>query len=218
MSKIQAVIFDADGTLFDTRTLIYDAYCHVATTHHFENPPQEAVWALMGRPIPEILQRLFPGGDIPAMVATNNTFFSERSVFVKGFDGLEDLLAHLCEKGILLGVLTSGDDKIFQLLEHNRVADYFSVVVHADMLQSHKPDPEGYFRVLEKMQIKPEDSIMVGDLPPDVGVAKNAAAHASVAVTHGFGSREQLAEAGADYIIDSLFELENVLEQIEHDT
>jgi phosphoglycolate phosphatase len=56
--------------------------------------------------------------------------------------------------------------------------------------------------------------VMVGDLPVDIVTGKAASVGYTIGITHGFGSRAQLKAAGADYVIDSLGEIEGAIEQI----
>ncbi len=215
MNRVRAIIFDVDGTLFDTASLIYDAYDNSADIYGYERPTRAQVAAMMGRPIPEIMDALFPGVDIPAMMATNTEFVTKNASTVLAYQGLAELLEELKARGIKLGVLTSGGKKIHNLLDHHNVADYFSSVVYADRVVKHKPDPEGFNLALLEMNAEAEHTVMVGDLPPDIQVGKAVSALATVGITHGFGTREMLEAEKADYVIDTLTDLIEVIEDLE---
>ena len=215
MAKVFGIIFDVDGTLFDTASLIYDAYDHLAEVYGYEKPNRKQVASLIGRPIPEIIDALFPGVDVPAMMETNMEFVVKNASTVLAYEGLHEMLEGLKLRKIRMGILTSGSKKVLNLIEHHTVGDYFASVVYADRIVKVKPDPEGFELALKEMGTRASETIMVGDLPPDVQVGKKGGALATIGVTHGFGTKTVLKAAGADYIIDSLHELVGVVDAIE---
>lgn len=215
MSSLKGVVFDADGTMFDTASLIYDAYCHIAELYGHKQPTRDEVAREMGKPIPEILAALFPGADIDAMVETNTEFVMKKASVVAAFEGLEHTLKELDSRGLTLGILTSGNKKIEHMLEHYGIADLFVAVIVADDVSNHKPHPEGLELAAMRMGLDVSELVMVGDMMQDIKVAENAGALASVGVTHGFSTRETLEELGANYVIDSLPELIEVIDELE---
>jgi phosphoglycolate phosphatase len=72
------------------------------------------------------------------------------------------------------------------------------------MVKRGKPHPEGLDRLLERLSVKPDQTIMVGDAAPDIQAGRAAGAAATIGVTHGFGTRTELQSASADYLLDSL--------------
>lgn len=214
-NNIKAVVFDADGTLFDTASLIYDAYKHIAELHGYETATREQIAHQMGKPIPEILSTLFPGADVAAMMQTNNKFIMKRTGVVVAFNGLEHTLSGLRQMDMKLAILTSGGKKIENILSEHGLLDYFGSVVHAERVSRHKPDPEGLRLVAQELDIEVSTMVMVGDMRQDIEVAKNAGAYASVGVTHGFSTREDLESHGATTVIDNLPELIPAVEALE---
>jgi phosphoglycolate phosphatase len=55
---------------------------------------------------------------------------------------------------------------------------------------------------------------MVGDTSADIMTGKNGGAFATIGVTHGFGSRDSLEAAGADYIVDDLSAVLQVIKEL----
>lgn len=214
--KLKAVIFDADGTLFDTFTMIYDSYVHVADTHHLPRPTEAALKALLGRPIREILLGLFPGTDVEQLFKTSDDYVSQNFLKSKVHEGMLELLDELVAQGLKLAILTSGATRIHSVLQHHGVAEHFTSVVHSERISKHKPNPEGFLLASTECDCQPATMVMVGDMSVDIEVGQRANCLATVGITHGFGSRESLEEAGADYLIDSLVELPALLKTIEH--
>ena len=92
------------------------------------------------------------------------------------------------------------------------IADYFCYVLGSDSVTKHKPDPEPVNNILSTLRLSPSDALVVGDMPVDILMARDASVR-SVGVTYGNSSREELLSAGADYVIDSISELLHIVER-----
>ena len=212
-SQLKAVVFDSDGTLMNTEELIIAAYQHVATQHELRPPSRDQIMVHMGKSLKEIYAGLFPKHpDHDQLVAANGAFILDHVLETQGYDGLEDLLRALRGDGLMLGLLTGGDHKVAALLEHHGIAHYFGSVVHSELIEKQKPDPEGLQLVLHELGVQPDQAVMVGDMRYDILAGKNAGVRATIGVTHGFGTRQELQQAGADRIVSNLPELLTVLQ------
>jgi phosphoglycolate phosphatase-like HAD superfamily hydrolase len=78
----------------------------------------------------------------------------------------------------------------------------FGIVTVDDVTKS-KPDPEGILKVMDKLGVKPDEVIAMGDHPVDMQAARAAGVHA-IGTTHGFSNAAQLKEAGAIRTVQSL--------------
>jgi phosphoglycolate phosphatase-like HAD superfamily hydrolase len=93
------------------------------------------------------------------------------------------------------------------------VAEYFSYVIGADSVTHAKPNPEPVLKTLSDLGFRPEEALVVGDMPVDILMGKGAGA-ATCGVTYGNASREALTAAGADFIIDEFSQLKAILGQL----
>lgn len=214
MSSIKAVVFDADGTLLNSFELIVAAYAHVAGLHGFVAPSVETVRAQLGRALPDIYKTLFPEGDLAQMLRDNSAFIASNAATSAAYAGLHEMLAALQSKDLKIGIVTGGNHKIHDLLDHHEITQHFLSVVHCDRVTFSKPHPEGVLLALEELDATPGQTVMVGDSVQDIQAAKNAGLAAAIAITHGFGKREDLEQAGADYMVDSLAELTVLLQKV----
>jgi|SRR3989338_8354110 len=82
--------------------------------------------------------------------------------------------------------------------------DYFDAIVDSSDVEKHKPHPEGVLKVLTPLNVKPEDSVMVGDTTADIAAGKAAGCAQTIAITHGLGTRESLEKSEVDHIVTSL--------------
>ncbi len=213
---VRAVIFDSDGTLLDSFEAIVGAYEHVAGVFGYTPPTAAMVREQLRHapPLPAILKSFFPNEDVEELLRANNEYIISRfNDSVRRFEGLDTSLQRLRELGFKLAVVTGGNHKIQQVLEAHGIAQYFMSVVHCERVVKSKPDPEGFVLALEECGVLPHEAIMVGDSPTDIMAGKNGQAAATIGVTHGNASREDLVAADADYIVDSLPELCDLIER-----
>lgn len=214
MNRLKAVVFDADGTLFDTFELIVSAYRHVAETHNLRVPTSDEIHAQLGRSLPDIFKHFYPDGDINTLLHTNNEYVAANVMKSEAFKGIEEMLEYLHGRGLALAVLTSGSVKVFDVLKHHGLNNYFTSVVHHERIQNPKPDPEGFFLACAECGVESGSAIMVGDTTMDIETGKNAGALATIALTHGFGSVQDLKSVNPDYMVGSLMEVKDVITKL----
>ena len=89
-------------------------------------------------------------------------------------------------------------------------AEDFDLITSYESDSCCKPNPQYFLSICERLGVKPEEFLYLGDMSVDIVCAKNAGMH-SVGVTWGFGTAESLHEAGAEYVIDHPAELLNIL-------
>lgn len=211
--RIDAVVFDADGTLFNSRELILSAYRHVAREHGLRPPTDQEIGAHLGKGLRDIYRGLFPEhGDHDALVRANGVFVAANLRMSTAFEGLAELLESLRADGKRLGLVTGGNAKIHEVLQHHNVEHFFGSIVHSERIVRQKPDPEGFHLALRELDVPPEHAVMVGDMRYDILTGKNGGAQATVGLTHGFGTHDELVVAGADYVVNDLGELQRLLQ------
>ena len=206
--NIEAVIFDADGTILDTRELIYQSYRHVLKVHGYEVPDREAVFEeVRGNPADITYGKFASKHDPKQLVDIHRAFQAEHHDLWSAYEGLHDLIQAIRDAGLKIGICTSRGQGVVSMLKHIGVHDSFGAIVHADMVVNHKPHPEPLLKVLNELNVEPAATVMVGDTDADVGAGKAAGVAFTIGLTHGIGTREMLKEAGADYIIGHLNEV-----------
>ena len=86
------------------------------------------------------------------------------------------------------------------------IADYISYILGADDVKEAKPKPEPVLKTLAAMHYDASETLVVGDMAVDIQMGANAGAK-TCGVTWGNGTREELEEAGATFIIDRMEEI-----------
>ena len=121
------------------------------------------------------------------------------------------MLAHLTEAGFTLLVATS-KPTVFarKVLKHFGIEDYFSFVGGSELDGSRTKKAEVISYILKTCGIRAKEAIMIGDRRHDIEGGK-ACGLESVGVLYGYGTEQELTEAGADHIIRTVAELEDYL-------
>lgn len=208
MTKIKAVCFDFDGTLVNTFEHIVQAFEKVLIENNLE-PDREVIRALVGKTLEECYKILLPDVEASVPMARHHELqqTSEMYELIVLYDGIMDTLDALHAQDIKCAVVTNRTQPSLGLiLDHTGLAEKFDLFVGPEHVSHNKPHPEPLEFAAKKLGVSAHEIIMVGDTHIDVAASKAAGA-TCVGLTHGFGTRAELEEAGADYVIDNVEEL-----------
>lgn len=118
--------------------------------------------------------------------------------------GLLELLEFLRHRGILKAVVSSTFSRnVLYALNRMSVLHYFEAVVCGDMMEKHKPFPEGYLNAAEYLGVGPGDCLVIEDSPIGIQAAKNA----GIATVGYKGSVHMQDTSQADVQVSSYAEL-----------
>ena len=210
------IIFDFDGTLGDTRRNIVKTMQMTIGELHLPNRSEEECAATIGLPLVGCFETMFPDlqkEEVQTCADTYRRIFAENLQTLKPqlFPGVNDTLAKLSEQGYTLTIASSRSHaSLAELTNDMGIADCISYLIGADDVEKAKPDPEPVLNTLNAMRFEASQALVVGDMAVDILMGANAGAK-TCGVTWGNGSREELEQAGANYIIDSIEELIAVL-------
>jgi phosphoglycolate phosphatase len=126
------------------------------------------------------------------------------------FDGILDMLKELKENGIKVAVLSNKPDSTVKKISEELFGDALVDLCYgARENVPLKPDPTAVLGIIEEFGVSPEDCLYIGDTNTDIQTAKNAGL-TSIGVLWGFRDREELASAGADYIVSHPLEIAKI--------
>jgi phosphoglycolate phosphatase len=130
---------------------------------------------------------------------------------MRPFYGVKNLIRRLRREGYELAIVSAGSaQRVREELKRYGLLDFFDVVVTAEDSGELKPNPRALEIAMEKIGVKREECIYVGDMVRDVLAAKKAKIK-SIAVSWGFHSREKLRKARPSYLANNLDELYKIL-------
>ena len=206
--SIKLIIFDFDGTLGDTRRNIVMAIKELQLPSRTEAECASTI----GLPLAKCFKTMFPDIQdelIPRCAETYRRIFNEnlQKITPEAFPGVVKTLKTLKEQGFTLTIASSRSrNSLTELTQNMGIADYISYIIGADDVKEAKPKPEPVLKTLTAMQFDASETLVVGDMAVDILMGANAGTK-TCGVTWGNGSREELKEAGANFIIDKMEEL-----------
>ena len=211
------IFFDLDGTLTDPAQGITNSFIHALKYYGLPIPTYEELCKLIGPPLPYSFETTFGFDHDKAMeaVAKYREYFSTKGLFEnKVYEGIPELLQTLKEQGKHLLVATSKPEEYsIKIIDHFGLRRYFDFICGSLMDESRSKKSEVIAYALERSGLGSDDKnkvLMVGDRFHDIEGAK-ANGLKSCGVLFGYGARQELEEAGADYIAKSVKELLEVI-------
>jgi HAD superfamily hydrolase (TIGR01549 family) len=213
MNKITAAVFDVDGMLLDTREFIFQAYESTLQKYGHDVPDRQTMSKQIGRSLQDCYVAFAPNGDITALCKDHDAFQNtpEKIGLITAYPGVHEMLQTLKDKGIKLAVFSSRKLTLVSSLQQAGIADFFEVIVQGDEVTHHKPHPEGLFKALAGLEVKPANAAMIGDAAVDILAGKAAKVAKTIGITHGFGTSEELEGAKPDHIVASAAEVTPLL-------
>lgn len=211
-----ALLFDLDGTLFDTLDAIMAA-TNAALAEIGEPPLRtEELRPLIGIPIDRQMAMLRKvAGPAAASVAESYYRHFVRHVRrgVRAYPGVRDTLRDLA--GHAIGTMTTRRREVAVLMLRKAGIDgYFRAIVGGDEVSRPKPDPDLPRFAAQSLGVAPRDCIVVGDAPVDI-LAGRAAGTWTVAAMYGYGNEEEIRAARPHAEIDEISDLPRVVEDLE---
>jgi HAD superfamily hydrolase (TIGR01549 family) len=214
--KVEAVLFDLDGTLMDTDDQAVEALACRLQRLHWPRPHRTARRLIMASETPgNVLMTLVDvlGLDAPLMTFTDR-LRRWRGVRTRGdfriIAGVEEMLTELSSRYRLAVVTTRSMAEAEAFLDQHHLRDLFDALVTRESTWRLKPHPAPIRHAARLLGVPVERCVMVGDTTVDVKAARRAGAWA-VAVLCGFGEREELERAGAHVTPEHISHLSSLL-------
>jgi HAD superfamily hydrolase (TIGR01509 family) len=215
----EAVIFDWDGTLADTKRVVVASFQKALSEVHCRIS-DAFIERLIGIGSAETFREILRSTTVPfdetiirRLVEKKIQNEIQMSGQVTLFDGALNLLETL-QGRIKLGLASMNDKEVINhLLKMTNTAKFFDTVITANDVINPKPHPEIFLKCALRLRSSSDECVVIEDSVFGVKAAK-AAKMGCVGVLTGVYSREELNKANADLIIDSLNEKGEILKFI----
>lgn len=224
LKKPEMVLIDVDGTLVDSVPDL--AYCVDEMMKQLDMPArgEARVREWVGNGVERLVERAlvddldgYPDEDLKAKaLPIFLDLYAENTCVRSGlYPGVREGLDYLKAAGYKLGCVTNKAEAFtLPLLKQLGIYDEFAIVISGDTLAKKKPDPLPLLHAAEFFGVSPQQSMMLGDSVSDVKAAR-AAGFQITCMTYGYNHGDNIADANPDGLIDSMAELESLLENAE---
>ncbi|MFO1324587.1 MAG: HAD-IA family hydrolase [Burkholderiales bacterium] len=207
--RFRLIVFDWDGTLSDSTTIIADAIRDACRDVGVPVPDEAAARYVIGLGLTDALRSVAPSLPVhryPELSAHYRRHYLAREDDIPLFPGAADMLGELDAAGYLLGVATgksrAGLDRV---LVRNGLTRRFHATRCAD--EGHpKPHPDMLVALMDRLGVEREHTLMIGDTTHDLELARNAGV-AGVAVAYGAHAPEGLGRLAPLSTVHSVAEL-----------
>jgi HAD superfamily hydrolase (TIGR01549 family) len=215
ISRIKALCFDVDGTLSDTDDLYVHKVSRFFPRFLFRDPEHAARRFVMwveapGNALLGLTDTIGLDDEIMALIDWMSRHQTKSSKTFWLMPGVDQMLKQL--KGHYpMSVVSARDEKgTMRFLEQFNLVQYFDAVITGQSAKHTKPYPDPILLAAQKMGVKPEECLMIGDTTVDMRAGKSAGAQ-TVGVLCGFGEEPELRKKGVDMILNMTSELTGVL-------
>lgn len=207
---IKYVLFDLDGTLTDPALGITNSIMYALDKFGISVSDRKTLYNFIGPPLYDSFVKYygFSHDDANLAVKYYREYFAPKGLYENTvYEGVEDLLFTLQDKGVKLILATSKPEKFAkEILRHFGLDKYFTDVIGATMNEKRNTKDAVIAYAIQKCGIQTSEAVMVGDRMHDIFGA-NINSLRSVGVLYGFGSYEELKNEGANVIVNDVQQL-----------
>lgn len=215
--KIEAVIWDVDGTMVNSEPLHIAAWERALAElgFHFSDVSENIKNTMAGKKPDAIAEEMVHDLGLPLepqklLERKMLLFLNSVSSDLKPMPGLEVSVPKISKRGFKQAIGTSMTRKyVTIILQKFGLEKYFSAVVTGEEVRKGKPDPETFLLAAEKLILSPERCVVIEDATNGVLAAK-AAGSVCIAIKTSEGIPQDLSKA--DYVISDLREIIAILE------
>ena len=203
--KYKYYLFDLDGTLTDPGIGITNSVMYALEKFDIHVSDRKELYPFIGPPLVDSFEKYFGFDEKQALQAVEyyREYFREDGIFENVvYEGIPEMLGELKNRGAIVALATSKPYEFsVRILDYFDLHQYFDFVGAATMDGRISRKADVISHLIDKLGENEKSSIlMIGDRDQDIDGAK-ANGLQSAGVLWGYGSREELLEAGADFLV-----------------
>ncbi len=209
------ILFDLDGTISDPGIGITNSVAYALEKFNIKVKERTELYKFIGPPLQDSFAQFygFNEKECENAITYYREYFKERGLYENElYDGMEQLLKDIRNAGKKVILATSKPEKFaVEILKYFKIEQYFDTIAGATMDSSRSKKADVIAYALKESGIEDLSSVvMVGDREHDIFGAKENGI-ASIGVLYGYGDREELQNAGALHIVETVDELKDLL-------
>lgn len=213
MAKLQAFIFDLDGTLIDSLADIAESINRMLDVRGYPRCEQGVFKQMVGDGMEKLVERALPEAvrsEALIKVCTEEYRAQYELLWqeqTRPYEGIVEMLAEMKQRGLKLGVISNKAHRFtVPMTEHFFGTQVFDHILGQRAEVPRKPDAAGAHEMAAFLGLQTSDMAYVGDSGIDMQFARNSGMRA-VGVRWGFRSEAELRECGAEVLISQAAEL-----------
>lgn len=202
------VIFDWDGTLYDSLSAIVEAFQRSCRDLGLNTPDAAKIRHTIGLSVPDSIRYFLPGIDDHNLNLLVDHYRRNYLALVESiplYNGVEEALTYLNHRGVLLAVATgksrAGLERAFR---HTGLGPLFQASRCSDECPP-KPDPRMIREILDELECGRDRTLMIGDTTHDAIMARRAGIP-FLGVPYGAHAADRMKEEGAPILAESLID------------
>ena len=211
--KYAHIIFDLDGTLSDSRAGIFNGLRYALDKMGVELPAGHDLSSFIGPPLHDSFYGHFftDREKVLHAVAIFRTYYAEKGLFENEvYGGIAQLLRDLSPDRKLYVATNKPQPFAERILHHFKLYHVFEQVSGVDIAKEQVSKTDLVGRLIASFGIDTKQAVMIGDTVYDMEAAQ-AFGLDTIAVTYGYGNREELSAKRPTHMIDSVEELRALL-------
>ena len=159
---LRAVLFDVDGTLLDTKNLVYQAYRYAFERAEMDAPSMDELLPYMGSPTPEVLKNVAPDHPAASLTEWYLEFQRAHLDWAMPVDGSRRTLQALRRAGLPIAAISARSKRaLHDSLDSSHLGALIDFVVAEEDVTEHKPHPAALLKALTTFGIEAERAVMV---------------------------------------------------------
>jgi len=176
LRALRAVVFDLDGTLIDSFDAIADSVNHARQEVDLAPLPRAEIRRRVGRGLEVLVRDLVGPANIEISVARFREHYGGICLAAtRALPGARELLSALWERGLRVGVASNKPARFsVPIIERLGLGPFVEDVQGPDTAGAAKPDPAMLERSLERLDVRREQALYVGDMALDAESARRA--------------------------------------------
>ncbi len=206
MKNVKTIFFDLDGTLIQSEYGIFDAVLYALEKFDYRLEDRSVLRKFIGPPLfvsfTEYLG--FAPADAEQAVVYYRDYYSRKGIYQSPlYDGVREMLQTLKDSGRRLALVTSKPEMFAKrVLDHREITPYFDLIAAPAPEDHNSGKAPLLLKAMGELGIDPAEVVMVGDRLYDINGANDAGVR-SIGVLYGYGSAEELTEAGATVLAET---------------
>ncbi len=208
------LLFDLDGTLTDPGIGITNSVMYALERFGIKETDRTSLYKFIGPPLLDSFRDFYGFNEAESLKALGyyREYFGVRGLFENEvYNGIPEVLDTLKSHGLRLFVATSKPTEYsVRILEKFDLIKYFEYVSGSAMDENNSAKSMIIDHALTKFSLKREETLMIGDRMHDINGAKLNHID-SAGVAYGYGSVEELTNAGADIIYNTVEDLRQLV-------